>query len=267
MYADRSETAVKKIGRWVVEWALRRRGYVKRDGAVLFSMRNYSRSTSMRIRRFFNKEPETLRWMDSFAPVSLMLDIGANVGSFSLYAASRGHRVLALEPDALNFALLNLNISDNAMNDRITAYPFAIHNQSMIAELNMAELNWGGAHKSFDRQFDWKGERMNVRFRQGSAGISVDDFTAQTRTQPDYIKIDVDGNELCVLQGAGRTLSAPALKGVLVELSEGHEEYASCMKILQDAGLVLVERAPTAKRTAASCEMSSENHVFARSAR
>lgn len=48
-------------------------------------------------------------------PGSDILDIGANVGSFSFFAVARfpGHRVLAFEPDPVNFAQLKKNASLN----------------------------------------------------------------------------------------------------------------------------------------------------------
>jgi FkbM family methyltransferase len=247
----------------LVDRALKRKGRVERDGELLFTMRNYGRTTSMRLRRFFTKEPETIRWMDEFAPGSVMLDIGANVGSYTLYAAWKGHRVLALEPDALNFALLNLNIADNHMNDRVMAYPIAMHNRSMIAELNMSTLAWGGAHNSFERALDEDANCMNVLYRQGGVGMRLDEFVEQTGAVPNYLKIDVDGNEFCVLQGAPRTLAAPMLRGVLVELSEGHPEYAQSLKLLNEAGLSLQSRVST-KKSLERGGKSPENHIFIR---
>ena len=57
-----------------------------------------------------SKEPETLNWISSFDPGDNLLDIGANIGIYSPFAAARNHKVISLEPDALNYALLNLNI-------------------------------------------------------------------------------------------------------------------------------------------------------------
>lgn len=251
------------IGSWLMDRALRRKGRVMRDGQVLFTLRNYSRTTSMRLRRFFSKEPDTIRWIDGFPPGSTLLDVGANVGSYSLYAAYKGHRVLAAEPDALNFALLNLNIDDNGMNDRVMAYPLAMHDRSTIAELNMSSLAWGGAHNTFERDAGEDASRLSVVYRQGSVGMRLDEFVAQAGVTPNYLKIDVDGNELCVLQGAPRTLASTMLQGVLVELSEAHPEYAACLKLMEDAGLRLVSRAPT-KKSVARGEKGSENHIFER---
>lgn len=78
---------------------------------------------------FFDKEPETLGWIQGFGPGETMLDVGANVGLYSLYAAHRGHRVLALEPESQNFALMNENIHLNGLVSRVTAYCLALSNR------------------------------------------------------------------------------------------------------------------------------------------
>ena len=81
-----------------------------------------------------------------------MLDIGANIGLYSLYVAKKENIVRSSEPDALHFPLLNLHIKDNGLTDIIIAYPFSINDKSCISVLNIQEYSWGGAHSSFDRE-------------------------------------------------------------------------------------------------------------------
>ncbi len=242
---------------------LNRKIRVRHQGEALFTMRNYSWMTDKRARTISTKEPETLRWIDGFAPDDLLIDIGANVGIYTLYAACRGHRVLALEPDALNFALLNLNIMDNRFNELVTAYPFSLHRESVIAQLHMHGYNWGGAQKSFSRSVDWKGTAYDAPFSQGSPGIRIDDFIKQTGACPNHLKIDVDGNETLVLEGAPETLANPALKSILVELFSGHDEYDHCVGLIEDAGFRLTERVAWDK-LAGSLDAMTENHIYVR---
>ena len=79
---------------------------------------------------YATKEPDTIAWIDSFVREGdVLYDIGANIGQYGLYAAKRLNgncRVLAFEPEALNYARLNQNIVLNGLSEVITAYCLAI---------------------------------------------------------------------------------------------------------------------------------------------
>src|SRR5947208_3031679 len=52
-----------------------------------------------RAKGILSKEPDMIRWIDSFRENSVFWDIGANVGVFSLYAAAKNRAsVLSFEP-------------------------------------------------------------------------------------------------------------------------------------------------------------------------
>ena len=247
----------------IYERVLRHSIPVRHEGSIVFTMRNYSRRTAKRAQTFSTKHPEILAWIDAFAPDDVLMDIGANVGIYTLYAAYRGHRVFALEPDALNFALLNLNIRDNGFDRLASAYPYSLHREPLVAELHMGDCDWGGSQKSFGRGVDWRGNAFDAVYRQGSAGISVDEFVRQTGVCPTHVKIDVDGNETFVLEGACETLGNPATRSLVVELFSEHEEYEHCMSLIEDAGFKLISRATRAKRPREN-RATTENHTFVR---
>lgn len=56
-------------------------------------------------------------------------------------------------------------------------------------------------------------------FRQGAVGFSIDDFARVFRpSPPTHVKIDVDGLEPDILRGRRDTLSAPAVRSVIMEV-------------------------------------------------
>ena len=67
----------------------------------------------MRANTFFSKEPETLAWIDAMTENDVLFDVGANIGIYSVYAALKGLKVFAFEPESLNYA--ELNILSNTM--------------------------------------------------------------------------------------------------------------------------------------------------------
>src|SRR5579862_5635119 len=103
-----------------------------------------------RINSLLQKEPETVQWIDTFRPDDLFLDIGANIGLYSLYAAiSRGVQVIAFEPESQNYALLNKNIFLNQMDGKVKAYPIALSDEMAWSELNVNEFKEGSSCHNF----------------------------------------------------------------------------------------------------------------------
>ena len=69
-----------------------------------------------RVQSIHSKEPWTLEWIARFAPGDIMLDCGANVGMYTIWAAAtRKVQVYAFEPESQNYALLNRNIQNNQL--------------------------------------------------------------------------------------------------------------------------------------------------------
>ena len=238
---------------------------VTRNGREVFRLRDFGQVTRMRASTFETKEPETLSWIEGFSSGDTLLDVGANIGVFSLYAASRGCEVVAVEPDALNFALLNENIRLNSATHlmRVTAYPLALHNALSVSQLNVTSGEWGSALSSFDRAVDYKGSSFTPLHSQGSIGMSLDEFVDMLGFQPSHLKVDVDGNELFVLQGARSTLGGPKLRSLLIELDERRTDYRECLRLLTHSGFKLVEKTQGAA-VSTGVFAGSYNHIFQR---
>lgn len=62
-----------------------------------------------RIETFWDKEPETLSWIDALPDDGCLIDVGANIGLYSIYAGRR-LRVIAVEPMVENYIKLSKNI-------------------------------------------------------------------------------------------------------------------------------------------------------------
>jgi FkbM family methyltransferase len=192
-----------------------------------------------RAETMLTKEPETIEWIDSFEEPSVFWDIGANIGIYSLYAALKPDvKVLAFEPSAFNYHILNRNMCDTIV---------------------------GGALSSFAEAMDWQGEHFSAKYKQGMLGFSVDDFIERfSPSFPNYIKIDVDGIEGKIINGAEKVISDERLRGLLVELDESREEYCQrVFQILKNGGMKLAakEHSPSFDKGKFA---SVYNHIFVR---
>jgi FkbM family methyltransferase len=69
-----------------------------------------------------------------------IVDIGANMGSFALFAAQRcpGARIFCYEPDSRNFAVLKQNIDVNGLQERVLAFPCAVASESGDRKMGLA---------------------------------------------------------------------------------------------------------------------------------
>lgn len=193
-----------------------------------------------RVNTFWDKEPETLRWIETFKPDDLFIDIGANIGLYSLYAAfSRGVHVIALEPESLNYALLNKNIFLNRIDQKIKAYPLALSNEIALNALHLSLFMPGGSCHNFKEKLNFKHEPLSPAFSQGCFSVTLDYLVEQQLIPvPQHIKIDVDGIEHKILEGAKRTLKNSALQSVLVELNTNLFSHRQIIESMQENGFI-----------------------------
>lgn len=192
---------------------------------------------------FASKEPETLEWIDKIPLNSVIWDIGANVGLYSIYAAKkRNCTVFAFEPSVFNLELLARNIFLNDLTELINIIPVALNDNLKISHMRMTSTDWGGALSTFEKDFGWDGKSIKQAFDFKTLGISMEDAVEKLSIPlPDYIKIDVDGIEHLILAGGPQVLKS--IKGILIEINDNfHEQSDQCEKILKDAGLVLAEK-------------------------
>lgn len=207
-----------------------------RYGKLRFAAAN--EVTRHRVETFFIKEPETLAWIDGLDG-GVLYDLGANVGTYALYAALSGKvsHVVALEPESQNFALLNRNISLNGLDAKVTAYPLAACDRSRLDTLHLSELYAGGANHSLGAGVDFNGKPRRTPFRQGAVACSLDELIeAHAPPFPNHVKIDVDGLEPEIIAGAARTLADLRVRSLLIEINEGLPAAMGIVSTLKDLG-------------------------------
>lgn len=170
-------------------------------------------------------EPMTNRWIASFSKEDVFFDIGANIGLYSLSAAAQGvSKVFAFEPNPFSFGVLAHNIVANEFGSQIVPVCLAMSAGSSIVSFKLSGTHAGSIGNEITRDSS-TGDGILVQ----SAAFSLDEFARiQGITGINHLKIDVDGLELEILQGASEILTNPALKSVLVEdiFIKGREENA-----------------------------------------
>ena len=171
-----------------------------------------------RAKTFSTKEPETLEWINSFSNEKVFWDIGANIGLYSIYASMRGIKSFSFEPMSDNFNQLKKNMVLNKI-DNNTIIPIPLSSNSEISKMNFKDIHVAGSsHSSFKSIYDQHNEKTFDKY-YNTIGITGDDLLKTYKLeQPDYIKIDVDGNELECLRGLSKILIN--VKELLVEVNK-----------------------------------------------
>lgn len=194
--------------------------------------------TLHRVETFFTKEPETIAWIDSLDG-GVLYDIGANVGTYSLYAALSGKasQAFSFEPESQNYALLNRNIALNALDDKVTAFNIPLSDRTHLDRLHLSVLDAGAANHSLGASVDYNGRPRPETFRQGAVSFSLDDFIATFSPPfPNHLKLDVDGIEPAIIAGAKRTLADARVKSLLIEINEDLPEAMGIVATLKSLG-------------------------------
>lgn len=191
-----------------------------------------------RAQTLFTKEPDTIAWLDGMPAGAVLVDIGANVGMYSLYAAvMREARVYAFEPEAQNYATLCRNIVANAASERVVAWCAALSDRTGFDRLHLSAFQAGSSCHSFGAALDPYLRPAAAPFVQGCFATTLDQLVADSVLPvPQYIKIDVDGLEHSVIAGAAQTLRDPAVQSLLVEINPQLAEHRGIIATLTDLG-------------------------------
>ncbi len=219
---------------------------------LTFTLQSDNPVTYYRWRTYNVKEPETLDWIDRWVQAEdLFFDIGANIGSYSIYAALRHPRaqVIAFEPEYSNLFLLRQNLLHNALQDRVEVYSVALGNRVGLSRLHIQDWTPGAAlHTESPTSLLQTAHKAAVIGREGIAVTTLDRFCHETQRLPNCLKIDVDGTEPAILEGASETLRSATLRSLILELSQP-ELRRRCALLLEQAGLRRVWADPTGRKS------------------
>lgn len=195
-------------------------------------------TTKWRAKTLFTKEPVTIDWIDSMTLNDVLYDIGANVGSYSVYAGIKGMNVYSFEPGSENYALLVRNLKLN--NIKPQAYCMALTDIPKAGILYESSEEAGSACHTFNQEVDHSLQPRTSSISQGCLGIPMDDMVDMYGLPtPQHLKIDVDGLEHLVIKGASKILKT--VKSLLIEINPSLEEHQKMIDYLISSGFVYDE--------------------------
>jgi FkbM family methyltransferase len=158
-------------------------------------------------------EIETLSWESG-----LFLDVGANIGYFSLLAASKGAEVAAFEPSPRELIRLYRNLAANGTS-KVTVFPVALSDFEGEKCLSLSREGNPGLN-SLDSIHAGQ-EKVSVKVSRLSS-ILAPAILERVR----LVKLDVEGHELHALRGMQNVMSSLEAAKFVVEITPSYLERA-----------------------------------------
>ena len=194
-------------------------------------------------RHLLHKEPTTIRWLRAnLRPTDVFLDIGANVGTFSIFAgkhlSDQGH-VYACEPHLPTAVQLLQNIHANGLQERVSVVSIAASGEDAFTPFRYRRWHSGasGSQLAVDGAPALNAP-VGVELK---CGLRVDTMIAQGAIRtPDLIKIDTDGIETQILSGMRDLLASKRPRSVLAEVPSAH--YDDQVALMCELGYGVAEK-------------------------
>jgi len=150
--------------------------------------------------------PEMVVWQQRTTPGSLFIDVGANVGTYTVLAASLGAEVIAVEPAPDTAALLAENITLNGFD---------------TVQVVKAAAGRAVGTTRFSQALD------TVNHLDPLGPVDVEVVTVDSLVgdrQVAGLKVDVEGFELDVLEGARHALATQRIHLIQLEWNDASRE-------------------------------------------
>jgi FkbM family methyltransferase len=170
-----------------------------------------------------------------------VIDVGMNIGWFTLLSRSLGHEVLSFEPNPMNILRTCESIALNKWTTNITIFPYALSDTEATMNFFLNSRNPGKSRLVTGNQSQAGSFLIPVK--------RIDDIVTtmgwlNDPSTPIYIlKIDVEGFEPNVLAGAHKLVNSGILKNILMEFTprlSDSKMLASMVTQLLDANFKLV---------------------------
>lgn len=138
--------------------------------------------------------------------VDVFVDVGANLGYYTCLAAQHGKQVVAFEPQQQNLSCLMRNLTTNGYQELVEIFPLALSGKSGLVAL------YGVSGPSASLIKGWAG--YSSSYNQLIPVSTLDNVLgARFLDKQVFVKIDVEGAEYQVLEGA-RTMLNRAKKPI-----------------------------------------------------
>ena len=213
---------------------------VVQDGTESYAFHCENGLEQWRARTLLEKEAGTVQWIKTHVqPGQIFLDVGANIGLYTVLAASRVGRdglVYACEPHLGNAFRLMQNVRENRMDAQVRYLSVALHDSNGFVDFNYHEELSGSSMSQLGSHRDSEEREFEAVLREYKCAMTVDSLIVSGHMRaPQHVKIDVDGNELLVLKGMQALLTGAA-RPLTVQVEINRRYKPDVIRLMRDAG-------------------------------
>ena len=204
-----------------------------------------------RAKSFLTKEPTTIDWIKSLEKDSILIDVGANIGIYTIPCALfHVKKVIAIEHEIRNYNMLLSNLDLNQIsNDVVEALPLAVSTEyaETFTKIFLSQDIQGGSCHQVGRNQDYLLRKTTISNRKSRSVycISLASIVSQAATNhsgPIHIKVDVDGIEEDVCQSLFDSKMINRISSLQVELNPKIPHHTSLIEKLCQAGFSFSEK-------------------------
>lgn len=165
--------------------------FLHRKGSIDFQFANYAYEWS--VKKFY---------LEHLANYDVFIDIGGNIGTYTIMMGNKGLRTISFEPSKENFRALTINVLLNKLESKAQLYNLGLSNETGNASFIWDPLNTGASHiegiDTDEKATDRRGIKAEIEL--STLDIMTPKFNLSTDDKI-LMKIDVEGMEINVIQG------------------------------------------------------------------
>ncbi|MBN2614583.1 MAG: FkbM family methyltransferase [Bacteroidales bacterium] len=172
----------------------------------------------------------------------VFLDIGANMGTYSILLAGLGKKAYAFEPLVSNYNAIRINLILNNLEDQVKTYNLALGDVKQKAEFAFDKTNTGASHK-VGVSLEMYPEDQEEIFQAQIVPLDemMDELNIDKKTKV-FMKIDVEGMEEQVLLGAKEFIKThPNLMIVMESVHSGKEKLSQVLNTIAPFDILEVD--------------------------
>lgn len=154
-----------------------------------------------------------------------VIDIGGHIGSYTVYAALRGAKVITFEPHPETFNMLKQNVENNGIADKVTLINAGAWNEDTFKDMITSAFHTGG--NSFIQNI----------FGDGHIQAELRDINKimDPLKKVDILKVDCEGSEYTVFESMTEE-NLKKVQRIVMETHLGFERGEALLRFLTEKG-------------------------------